>query len=71
MDKLQFISVNARGLNTNEKRIKLYDWLRDSNIDIAILQETHYVEKNEIIYNARWFGKSIHNYSDSTFSRGV
>ena len=71
MDKLQFISVNASGLNTNEKRIKLYDWLRDSNIDIAILQGTHYVEKNEIIYNSRWFGKSIHNYSDSTFSRGV
>ena len=40
-------------------------------MDIAILQETHFVEKNEIIYNARWFGKSIHNFSDSTFSRGV
>ena len=69
MEKLQFILVNARGLNTNEKRIKLYDWLRDSNIDIAILQETHFVGKNEIIYNARWFGEAIHNFSDSTFSR--
>ena len=71
MDKLQIISVNARGLNTSGKRIKLYDWLRDTNIDIAFLQETHFVEKNEVTYNARWFGKSVHNYSDSTFSRGV
>ena len=71
MDKLQVVSINARGLNTSEKRIKFYDWLRDTNIDIVFLQETHYVEKNEVTYNARWFGKSVHNYSDSTFSRGV
>ena len=70
MDKLQVFSINARGLNTSEKRIK-YDYLRDTNIDIVFLQETHYVEKNEETYNARSFGKSVHNYIDSTFSRGV
>ena len=71
MDDLKIISVNVRGLNTYEKRIKVYDWLNDSQIDIAFLQETHYVEKNVSKYDARWFGKSVHSFSDSTFSRGV
>ena len=69
MEKLKIISVNARGLNSIEKRTKLYDWLRYIKVDIVFLQETHYVEKNELKYNSRWFGKSIHNFS--AYSRGV
>ena len=34
MDKLEVISVNVRGLNTVEKRIKVYDWLCDTKVDI-------------------------------------
>ena len=45
MEKLNCISVNMRGLNSTEKRTKLYDLLNDSNIDIAFLQETLYIEK--------------------------
>jgi exonuclease III len=71
MNKLQFISINCRGLNTTEKRTKLYTWLSDCNFDIVLLQETHYIDKNTIAYNARWLGKSIHCYSDSPYSRGV
>ena len=71
MDKLKCISVNVRGLNTDEKRIKLYSWLNDINIDIAFLQETHYCVKNKVKINSRWFGKSIHCYTDSSYSRGV
>ena len=71
MEKLEIISVNVRGLNCVEKRTKLYDWLRDIKVDIIFLQETHYIEKNELRYNSRWFGNSIHNFSDSVYSRGV
>ena len=73
MEKLEIISVNVRGHNCVEKRTKLYDWLTDTNlkVDIIFLQETHYIEKNELRYNSRWFGKSIHNFSDSVYSRGV
>ena len=71
MNELKIISVNVRGLNTYEKRVKIYDWLSDSKLDIAILQETHYVERNITKFDARWFGKSIHSFSDSSFSRGV
>ena len=71
MDKLDIVSVNVRGLNTIEERNKIYDWLCDIRTDIVFLQETHFMEKNEHRYNARWFGNSYHCYSDSSFSRGV
>ena len=58
MNELKIISVNVRGLNTYEKRVKIYDWLSDSKKDIAILQETHYVERNITKYDARWFWKN-------------
>ena len=38
--------MNARCLNTSEKRIKLYDWLRDTSTDMVFLHETHNVEIN-------------------------
>ena len=71
MEKIQVVSVNVRGLNTTEKRTKIYDWLRDTMVDVVFLQETHFVEKYETVYNSRWMGQSFHCCSDSTFSRGV
>ena len=68
---LSVFSLNARGLNTYEKRIVLYDWLQDLDIDIVLLQETHYIESREYQYNARWMGSSFHCFSSSAFSRGV
>ena len=65
------ISVNVRGLNSDEKRIKIYEWLKDISIDIIFLQETHFIEKYQFKYDARWPGESYHCYSDSTHSRGV
>ena len=56
------------GINTYEKRVKLFSWLNDVNVDIVLLQETHFIE---YIYNSRWFGKAFHSYSDSPYSRGV
>ena len=54
MEKLEFISVNVRGLNTPEKRRKIYSWLSDSNVDIILVQETHFIGKNELQYNLNW-----------------
>lgn len=71
MEKVSFISVNVRGLNTDEKRKKIYSWLYEKKIDIALLQETHFVQKYECKYNTGWKGKTFHAYSDSVFSRGV
>lgn len=47
MEKLQFLSVNERGLNIDEKRNKYYAWLKETKTDIIFLQETHFIKKNE------------------------
>ena len=44
------VSVNARGLNTKEKRIKFYSWLKDSKIDIAFLCDAADIPKSRIDY---------------------
>lgn len=71
MDKFEILTVNARGLNSDEKRTKLYAWLHDIQTDIIFVQETHFKEKEVLKYDARWLGKSHHCFSDSKFSRGV
>jgi exonuclease III len=71
MDTLKILSVNTRGLNSKEKRDKFYKWISDIRIDVIFIQETHYVEKNIFQYDCSWKGKSIHCFSDSTFSKGV
>lgn len=71
MDKFEILTVYARGLNSDEKRTKLYAWLYDIQTDIIFLQETHFIEKDVLKYDVRWLGKSYHCFSDSKFSRGV
>ena len=41
MNDLSVVSLNARGMNSFGKRLKIYDWLRDSNVHIA-LRDTLY-----------------------------
>ena len=68
---LKCMSLNVRGLNSYEKRIVLFDWLRDAEYDVICLQETHFIKSRECVYNSRWNGKIVHNLSDSPHSRGV
>lgn len=42
MNKFKILTVNARGLNSDEKRTKLYAWLHDIQTDIIFVQETHH-----------------------------
>ena len=70
-ETLKCISLNARCLNTYKKRVILFDWLRDAELDVIFLQETHFVKEQENYYNSRWFGEKYHCFSDSVHSRGV
>ena len=53
---LTFLSFNCNGQANQDKRRKQYIFLRESKADIILLQETHYVEKKEIIYQNEWGG---------------
>ena len=39
MNDLCVVSLNARGMNSFEKRQKIYDWFRDSNVHIALIKK--------------------------------
>ena len=71
LNDLSVVSLNCRGMNSYEKRQKIFDWFRDTNVHIALIQETHFVETNEWKYNSRWFGKCFHAFSNSSHARGV
>ena len=71
MEHINHISINIRGLNSDDKRNKLYEWLKIINCDIAFIQETHFIESKKDIYDKNWDGIIVNGYSDSQFSRGV
>jgi hypothetical protein len=58
-------------MNSYEERPKKFNWLRDTDGHVALIQETHFVETNEWKYNSRWFGKCFHAFSNSSHARGV
>ena len=68
---IKLLSLNCRGLNSYDKRVLLYDWLNSQKCDIIFLQETHFVDKKQSIYDARWHGSAFHNFSESSHSKGV
>ena len=45
MESLSIYSLNCRGLNSTERRTKLFTWFADINADIILLQESHFIEK--------------------------
>ena len=71
MGKLNLLSANVRGLNTDEKRRKIYSWLHESKIDIAFLQETHFIQKFETKYNTGWKGQPFFIRTATRFLVGV
>lgn len=39
MNELNILSVNVRGLNSSEKRYKIYTWIKEKKEDVAFLQK--------------------------------
>uniref|UniRef100_A0A8C6SN61 exodeoxyribonuclease III n=1 Tax=Neogobius melanostomus TaxID=47308 RepID=A0A8C6SN61_9GOBI len=46
MDKINVLSLNARGLNSPQKRASVLDLLHRKNIHFAFIQESHFQEAN-------------------------
>lgn len=56
MESLKVVSMNVNGLNMNAKRRIIFDHLRQSKADIALLQETHATSTIENIWEKEWGG---------------
>ena len=63
---LSVVSVNCNGLRDRKKRLKLYKWAQDLNIQILFLQETHFT-KDIIDSHDKydWHGRSFHSIGSS------
>ena len=71
MDKLSIVTINARGLNNAKKRLSAFQWIKEHNIDIALIQETYCTEEFKRKFNFHWRGEVYHSNTDSKHSRGV
>ena len=62
--------MNVRGLSNRVKRKQIYRHIKDRNIDIACLQETHCTKNKHRIWQNEYGGKIIFSDGESN-SRGV
>ena len=70
---LNILSLNARGLNKNQKKNKLFFWLNKvhkTKDKIIFLQETHITKENEWKWNNLSTGKTFFSNGTSK-SKGV
>ena len=68
---LKCVTLNCRGLRDKGKRLSVFQYLKDENVDVACLQETYVTDNFICMFNKDWPGQIFHAYSDSTHSRGV
>lgn len=70
MTALNLISINARGLNIPLKRTTVLEFLRKTNIDFAMIQESHLLCK-DVGRLANTFYHPIATSSAATKCKGV
>lgn len=59
MESLKVVSMNVNGFNMGAKRRIIFDHLRQSKADIALLQETHATSTIEKMWEKEWGGSSL------------
>lgn len=57
--KFKIISWNVRGMNSPQKRKKIFQYLQKQNIEIACLQETHIKQKDIRLLKNKKFGNEF------------
>ena len=59
-------SFNVRGVGNKQKREQVFQWLKEHNYSICLLQETHLTSDNESLWKKEWTGPCFFsgNYSN-------
>lgn len=63
-------SYNVNGLGIESKRREIFKHIRDCEIDVCLLQETHSTEGTENLWQNEWGGKILFSHGTSA-ARGV
>ena len=70
-NNIKIISLNVRGLQGSVfKRRDIFHWIKQKNVSIVCLQETHSTKNNESYWAAEWGYKCIFSHCSSN-SAGV
>ena len=64
------MSLNVQGLGDKIKRTRVFRYLKEKEIDIALLQEVHSIKTKEKIFKSEWRGDIIFSHGESN-ARGV
>lgn len=67
---LKYFTWNTNGINDLSKRRRVLNFLRNHNIDIALLQETHLTDAEHARLARQWQGQTFYS-SFTSQSRGV
>ena len=70
MSDITIISLNVKGLQSDQKRRDIFNYLRNKKYSIIFLQETHSSEKDEKCWTAEWGHKCFFSHGN-TNSAGV
>ena len=54
MTNLRILSCNAQSLQGSEKRIDVFEYIKNKQYDIYCLQDTHFVNENESDIINQW-----------------
>ena len=68
---LTITTFNVNGLHNTNKRRDIFEILRNRNIDIALLQETHSTPETEKVWKKEWKGESLLHSGPITKASGV
>ena len=66
----QICSLNVKGLGARKKRLQVVQCLKDKDVDICLLQETHLTEALNKVWEQEWGGQCFFNGISSN-STGV
>ena len=70
LSKLKICSFNASGLREKPKFISILNYMKNSKMDVILLQETHLVDDDINYLKKVWQGE-FHLSGDTTNSKGV
>ncbi len=68
--EVRLCSFNVNGLGNRSKRDKIFNWLKQNNFSISLLQELHCTHDNVDIWKQQW-GHDIFLSGNSSNSTGI
>ena len=67
---IKILSANCQGLGSMEKRLDVFNYLKEKKCDIICLQDTHTTKTSERFFRSQWNNECLFS-SGTSNSRGV